>query len=410
MPAARIHVKMAGATALKYESKLAKVVELNFTLGNGHQPGKVVIRDALDRIARNYAVNGVDAFTVQHISSSQDGSNVGEIPNFTVTDLLSGQVIVANNISMMGDASLGATKQNAIRQAVESDGRGYLAYHGSGDNERTGWSWYASTLHPMNYAGHGDRTDGPVYKHLAESSHVVLQGILATGTTNRTVPNEVDGSNNEVLAPNVRTRLMKNEWYRFGRDISRDAAYSGKVTILLKYDPRNLGDALPTQYRRAGGNLYTYLYKVGNGTTSYIPAGHENDELLSSGTSFDGVTGDYERYVAQTLFFLAGYNTSVCNAACNGLPIVDANNRLTGQVHNTTGIFLERMGFTSTAKGKFEAVVTDVSGREVARKTGTGGIRHEFDTSRLSQGIYLLRLKAGTSSPVIRKYLVSARH
>jgi hypothetical protein len=51
-----------------------------------------------------------------------------------------------------------------------------------------------------------------------------------------------------------------------------------------------------------------------------------------------------------------------------------------------------------------------VSGREVARKTGTGGIRHEFDTSRLSQGIYLLRLKAGTSSPVIRKYLVSARH
>jgi hypothetical protein len=408
-PAARVHVKIVGANALKYESKLAHVVELNFTFGNTHRPGKTVIRDALDRIARDYAIGGTNAFTVRHISSSLDGSSVGEVPNFTVTDLLAGQVIVANNISYFGDAALGSAKQNAIRQAIEADGRGYVAYHGSGDNNRTGWSWYTSTLHPMNYAGHGDRTDGPVYKHLAEANHVVLQGVLTTGTTARTVPNELNAGGQEVLANNVPTRMMKNEWYRFGRDISRDAAFRDNVTILLKYDPRNLGAALPDQYRRLGGNLYTYLYKVGNGLTMYIPAGHENDELLAPGSSFDGGTGDYDRYVAQSLFFLAGYNASVCNPSCNGLPIVDANNRLTGQPYTPNGILPHpgKPGFTFTGDGAFEATVSNVSGRVVRRLQGAGKVRHEFETAGLNPGVYVLRLKTGSSAPVTQKYLVT---
>jgi hypothetical protein len=147
---------------------------------------------------------------------------------------------------------------------------------------------------------------------------------------------------------------------------------------------------------------------VGNGQTMYVPAGHENDELLAPGTSFDGGTGDYDRYVAQSLFFLAGYNASVCDASCNGLALVDNNNRIIG-TYNSTGILHPgRMGFVFTGDGPFQAVVTDVRGREMMRKSGSGKLEHLFPTAGLKPGVYFLSLKVGSGPASIRKYLVSA--
>ncbi len=415
MPAARMHVKMVAGNAVKYTSKLTNLVDLNFTMGNTHQPGKQIITAALDRIAKNYGTGTVNAFTIKHIASAQDGSVKGEIPNFTIDDLLACEVIVADNISAFGDASLGAAKQQALQRAVEVEGRGYLGFHGSGDNEAAGWPWYTNTLHPMNYGGHGSRTVGPVYKHLDEAKHIVMQGILETKTTLATVPNELDAGGNEVLAANIPTRGMKNEWYRFGRDISRDAAYKDKVTMLLKYDPRPLGtDALPDQNKRKGGNLYTYLYQVGKGTTSYIPAGHENDELLDPTTGFDGGSGDFDRYVAQSLFYLAGYKTGICDASCNGLPVVDTKNRLTGTNYISSGIigpmkadlFFDpvKLAFSSPFNRKYEATVTDMAGRVLFMKQGTGKTYQEFPASQLKSGVYFLSVKIGSAKVKVKRY------
>lgn len=420
-PAARAHVKQLNATTyVKYTSKLAHVVELNFTLGNTHQPGKRVISESLDRIARAYGTGAVPAFTVKHIASPLDGSERGVVPNFTVEDLLAGQVVVANNVGSFGDPALGSARQTAIQRAIEAEGRGYLGFHGSGDNRDNGWPWYTNVLHPMSYAGHGSRVTAPVYKHIENAAHIILQGVLETRTQPRQVPNELSAAGTELLADNVPTRMMKNEWYRFGRDISRDAAYKDRTTILLKYDARQLGlDVLAEQYRRKGGNMYTYLFQVGKGMTSYIPAGHENDELLDPSTGFDGGAQDYDRYVAQTLFFLAGYATSVCDASCKGLPIVTAQNRLTGLAY--TGdptsaaapvrpeIHLDpvRPAFSTPHAGPYRAVLTDMAGRVRGERSGRGLAYHAFETRDLEPGLYVLTLEAG-SRTLSRRYLLGS--
>lgn len=416
-PAAKVHVKKVGANYVKYTSKLASVVELNFTLGNTHQPGKRVISAALDDIARQYGTGGAPAFAVRRFASSLDGSKAGEVPDFTLQDLMAGEVIVANNVGSFGDPALGSARQQAIQRAIETEGRGYLGFHGSGDNRDNGWPWYTSTLHPMSYAGHGSRVTAPVYKHLEEKDHVILQGVLASRTVPREVPDELTPTGAERFAPGVPTRAMKNEWYRFGRDISRDAAFAGRTTVLLKYDARQLGlDVLAEQYRRKGGNMYTYLFRVGQGMTSYIPAGHENDELLEPSTGFDGGAGDFNRYVAQTLFFLAGYRVSVCDASCDGLPLVDNANRITGTVSvdplagiqslppERVRLDPARPAFSVRVAGPVTASLRTVAGAEVARFAGRGPLRHEFAGPRGRPGVLVLRVRAADGTTASRLY------
>ncbi len=237
---------------------------------------------------------------------------------------------MANNLSHFGSPLMDQGKQHAIQAAIETEGRGYLGFHATADNQNEGWFWLNHVLYPLNFRGHGPRATVPVYKHLAEAKHILLEGVLAKGTTLATTPDEIGTAGNEKLSyVPVPTRMMRNECYRFGRQIADDPAFKDKVTILLKFDPRSLSEAeLETQYRRKGGNLYSYLYKVGAGMTSYIYAGHENDELLDPNTGFDGGVGDFDRYVAQTLFFLAGYDTTACDNSCNGLPVINAQNHL----------------------------------------------------------------------------------
>lgn len=414
-PATRVHVKVTDGVAKKYTSKLATIVELNFTMNNGHQPGKKIIADGLDRVATAYG-----GLKVRHHTTASDGSVKGVVPNFTLDSLLAGEVIVSNNISAMGDAAIGTAKQNAIKTAIETNGKGYLAFHGSGDNQSSGWAWFTNTLHPMSYQGHENRTPAPVYKHLATAKHIIMDSILLTKTTSAIVPNEINDAGVEQLsAAAVAVRGMKNEWYRFGRDISRDASFKDKVTILLKYDPRALGASdLDPEYKRKGGNMYTYLYKVGTGMTSYIPAGHENDELLDANTGFDGGTGDYDRYVAQTLFFLAGYAETACDASCMGLPIVDANNFLTGEkwtgstglngkavaMNPELNIHPGTMGFFSNFDENYEAKVTDIHGRVIFQKSGEGKIDHRFDQSSLKPGVYFMTVRIGKSAPQVKRY------
>jgi hypothetical protein len=407
MPAARVHVKIINGNAVKYTSKLTHVVELNFTFGNGHQPGKAIITASLDRVAKSYAANGKDAFTIKKFASANSGSAVGEVVQFTQTDLLAGEVIVTNNISYFNQLQTkNAAEALAIENAVKTEGRGILGFHGSGDGGG-GWRFYTEELHPVDYKDHGARVPGPVYKNQATEKHIILQGILETGTTAATVPMSVDAGGNEVLAQNVKTRMMKNEWYKFGRDLTVDAKYKPLVTPLLKYDPRNLGSALDPQYRYKGGNLYTFLLKIGQGKASYIPAGHENDELLLPGTSFDGGTGDYDRYLAQSLFYLAGYKTEVCaGTACNGLPIVGTDDIMSSQVYDgTTALFdAHKMGFTSLFDRKYEAKLTDVRGRTVQSKSGFGRVSHEFEPSSLKAGIYFMSVKIGSAPAKIQRY------
>ncbi|MDB5105092.1 MAG: hypothetical protein JWP91_2781 [Fibrobacteres bacterium] len=407
MPAARAHVRMVNGNAVKYTSKLTQVVELNFTFGNGHLPGKQVIDASLGRIAKNYGTGGKDAFIVKKFASSNDGAAIGEIVQFTLADLLSGEVIVTNNISYFPQLQTKNPQEAAaFETAVKTEGRGVLGFHGSGDGGGE-WKFYTDELHPVGYHGHLTRTPGPVYKDVALSKHIVLQGVLETGTTLATVPDGVDAVGTEKLATNVKTRQMKNEWYQFGRNLTTDVKYKSLVTPLLKYDPRNLGDALPAQYRYAGGNLYTFLLQVGQGKVSYVPAGHEDDELTLPGTTFDGGTGDYDRYVAQTLFYLAGYKTEVCaGTVCNGLPIVDTKDQLTGQTYqSTTALFdPDKPAFTSLFDKKYEAKVTDVSGRIVDVKRGFGRVTYEFDRSKLKAGIYFLSVKIGSAPAKVRRY------
>jgi hypothetical protein len=225
----------------------------------------------------------------------------------------------------------------------------------------------------------------------------------------------------EVLSPNIKTRDMVNEWYWFRRNIMTDPLYANLTTTLLKYDPRNLDPlkVLGTEYHRLGGNLYTHLIKVGAGIASYIPAGHDNTELFEATGSFDQGTGDYDRYLTQMLWFLAGYTLEPCATAtitCTGLPLVDSLNQIKGTYVPTaigqTGILKskvyvapEKMAFSSPFEAKdYEAKVTDLSGHVLASKSGKGVIYYEFNQAQFRSGVYLLSVKVGKAQPVVQRY------
>jgi hypothetical protein len=417
-PAARTHVKIVDGQPIKFSSKLQKVIELNFTFGFHHSASKPIIANTLTRVATNYGTETTPAFTVQRHVGPNGGSSSGlPTPDFTLADLNSAQVIFANQISAMGSNSLGAARRTAIQTAVEG-GVGYFHLHGSGDDETRAWSWYTNVLHPMNYASHGANTNGPVYKNPVERAHIVSENVLETGMDDtRAVPTSVDASSNEVLTQEP-IRMIRNEWYRFGNDIRTDPAHSSKVTVLSLYDPRGLTSELAAQYRRKGGNMYTYLFKVGNGMSHYLPAGHDNLEIMGT-DGFDGGVGDWDRYFAQVLFFLAGYNETPCDNSCIGLPVVSAENRLTGSVYTTSingfkllprdvQLHTSKLEFSFVESVDYRAQVLDVTGKTVMQASGHG-TGHAFDQSRLQPGVYFMRVTmTGASSPAIKRYVISA--
>jgi len=416
-PAAKVHVKMVNGTAIKYTSKLKQVVELNFTQNYHHQGGRSVIDKELIKMGQ---ANG---FTILKFQSApgqgqSDSGTAQAIPTFTLADLRKGQVIIANNISGMGSIyTKSKTTADAMQTAIETDGIGYLGIHGSGDQSGTSWPFYANTLHPVQFVNHANRTKAPVYKHLAEAKNIILEGILETQTKTYDVPNEVVNGAVQT-ASGVKGREMLNEWYQFNRQIADDAAYKDLVTMLLKYDGSKTQDQLPVQYQRKGGNMYTWIMKMGKAMGSYIPAGHTNDELMDPSSGFDGGSGDYDRYMGQLLWFLAGYDVEVCGASnCAGLPIVDSLNHLTGEKITTTGIVPSeavksqlnlidgKVAFYSPFRNKtYEAKVIDMHGRVVASKTGKGEVYHEFDPSKFRTGVYFLSVKVGSSKPMIKRY------
>jgi hypothetical protein len=258
-PASRTHVKVVNGNPIKFSSKLQKVIELNFTFGFHHSESKPIIAATLTRVATNYGTGGVPAFTVQrHVGPSSGTASGLPTPDFTLTDLLSAQVIFANQISSFGSPNLESSRRTALQTAIETNGIGYFGLHGSGDDQ-TGsnfWAWYRNSLHPMTYQGHGANTNGPVYKNPVEGQHIVMHNVLSTGMTQMTVPTSVDGSGNEVLTSEP-IRQIRNEWYRFGTDIRTVPAHAANLTVLSLYDPRGLTSELAAQYRRKGGNMYT---------------------------------------------------------------------------------------------------------------------------------------------------------
>ena len=426
MPAARQHVKMVEGTPHKFTSKLQRVVELNFTFNFHHQDSKNLIAGTLKRIAdTTYAINGVPAFSIQrHVGPANNSGVPGTAqglptPDFTLDSLLQGQVIFANQISAFGSSQLGATRRTAVQTAIADSGRGYFGIHASGDDQSGGnfWQWFRSALHPMNYQGHGERTPGPVYKNPLMKEHIVTAGVLTAGMTPTAVPTSTDNQGEDVLTVEP-TRNIRNEWYYFGRDIRTDSVLGPRVTVLSMYDPRNLAsNALPSQYRRKGGNMYTYLYQVGNGMTHYLPAGHDNSEIFANG-GFDGGVGDWDRYFAQVLFFLAGYDSAPCDSSCLGLPIVAADNQLTGEVVSLRGgrfaaeprmLSLDPAvpGFRYPHPVRYDAVLVDATGKVALRARGVGD-RFAFDPSRLASGVHVLRVKVDGEPAATRRYMLSA--
>jgi hypothetical protein len=224
--------------------------------------------------------------------------------------------------------------------------------------------------------------------------------------------------NVEQIAQDIKCRTMLNNWFNYKNQIVDDSKYTSLVTLLLKFDGTKTGGQLRTPYQRKGGNMYSWLIKIKKGLGAFILAGGSNDELMVPATGFDGGVGDYDRYMGQLLWFLAGYDTVACaETDCVGLPIVDSLNRLTGSTFTTTGIvptaaiqselhLLEnKIAFYSPYRGKScEAKVMDMRGRVVASKAAEGEGYFEFDQAALKHGVFVLSVKIGASKPQFKRY------
>jgi hypothetical protein len=290
---------------------------------------------------------------------------------FTLDDLQTADVIVINNVSSMNYLpERSAAAASAFETAVRG-GKSVLGFHSSAENGR-GWDFYDGEVLPLAYQLHYNQLVVPVYRNASEEKHIVLQDVLDSGTTPMEVPMGVDSSGKEILKPNVPIRQTRNEMFAFGRNILGDSNHAPRTTCLLRYDPRLSG--LPGDYRFKGGNAYSFILKMGAGKSAYIHAGHDNTELITGRTSLDGGVGDFERYYAQMLFFLAGYKSEPCGGAvdCLGLPIVDSLDHLTGAVFGATSIRPRADGVSSpTSAGPRQGSLSDLRGRTVPDRSGS---------------------------------------
>lgn len=407
-PAARVHVKQVGNAYYKYTSKLKTVIDLNFTLGFDHTQGKATWEATLDKVKNDYGNITIKRFT----GDGNGASNSLPKPVPTLADLISGEVILDNNISGMNQIFAKSNAfATAFETAVKTNGRGVVGFHGSGDGG-TGWAFYTNDLHPVAYNEHGSQSAAPVYLNESEAKHVVNDSILVTGTK-MDVPMGTDASGKEVLK-SATIRQMKNEWYRFGRNLITDAATKDRMTCFMRYDPRAIStNDLGAQYKYAGGNPFAWRVKIGAGSAMYLPPGHDNTDL-TTGQSFDGGSGDLERYLAQAMFFQAGYDSVPCTD-CQGLPIADMSYHLTGAkcgVECNGPVSLEfgrDFEFKSMSGKPFVAQLLDVNGRLVATKAGRGVETVRFEQANLKPGIYVMKVKVGNEAPVARRYLISPK-
>lgn len=410
-PPSRVHVKQVGNGFYKYTSKLKTVIQLNYTLGFDHTNGKQIWDQTLEKVRTEYG----NAFAIKKFTGPSNGAAKGlPSPVPTLADFMSGEIIVTNNISNFnntpGQAGGGAAMATAFETAVKTNGRGVIGFHGTGDGGG-GWAFYTNSLHPVQYNSHGSQTPAPVYLNEPEAKHVVNDSLITTGTK-MDVPMGTDAGGNEVLK-NVTIRQMKNEWYRFGRNLLTDPLTKDLVTCFMRYDPRNISTSdLGAQYKYKGGNPYFWMIKIGAGKAAYIPAGHDATEM-TTGNSFDGGSGDLVRMYGQLLFFMAGYDSTACGADCNGLQIVDQGLRLTGSkcganCAGSVSVHFDRdFEFKSMSGKPYAAVLRDVGGRLVATRSGSGVETVRFDRSVLKPGIYILSVRVGKEAPVTRSYMIS---
>ncbi len=421
----RLLVANGDTNYVKYTSKLTHVVELNFTMNYHHNQGKPILTGALNNIAQR------EGFTVSHFTGASEGTSRGSVPDFTLDDLKEGQVIFSNNISEIGQSGVGNAKWNAIRNAIVDEGIGYFGIHASGDQPgNTNWGFYLDSLHPMVYGGHLENDKAaPVYKWEGSKNHIALQGILEedvlissyNGQPTRGVLMGVDENGNDIEMEGVPFRMMRNEWYQFGRDIREVEPYASRVVQLLNYDYRSVGTALPADKRFKGGNMHSFLQKIGKGWTAYLPTGHDNLDLNDNSpgnTSFDGGTGDLEQYIENVLYFLAGYDPSICaddRSDCIGLPIVDDDFMLTERVVEepvTQGIKvaekLDQIQINSrnikiAGQDKFSVEIVDVKGHIISTVNDVSSF--ELSTADFKSGLYYVKIKVAGLGDYTRSIL-----
>lgn len=411
MPAARVHVRQVDGVFYRYTSKLANVVEMNFTLNFNHTEGKATIDAMLTRIAADYGADSIPAFAIRRFTGPGKGASVGlPDPLFTLEDLQASDVIVTNNVSnlnILKSRSLAAA--TAFETAVRN-GKSVLGFHASAEGG-TGWAFYDEFLNPRDYQQHNYSIPIPVYRDSVESRHVALEGVLAAGTPAE-VPMGIDAAGNEILRKNVEVRKIRTEADSFGKNLLTDSIYAPLTTPLLRYDPRDFGSMMPVQSRFPGGNLYAFFVRSGTAKSAYFSGGHDNSEL-TTGSGFDGGTGEFERFYAQLLFFLAGYKSEPCGGTvdCSGLPLVDGSDRIIG---STVGIALTygrpdffpsgRIGFRYAGNGPWQARLVDVRGRTIATREGRGNADIRFSPAGLKPGVYFLRVGIGSQAPRIKRY------
>ncbi len=421
----RLVIENGDSSYVKYSSKLRHVVELNFTLNYHHNQGKPILTGALNNIAQR------EGFTFSHFTGASGGTSRGSLPDFTLDDLKQGQVIFANNISDFGRDALGEQRRNAIRNAIVEEGIGYFGNHASGDHfGNSSWSFYIDSLHPLSYYGSlQNDVAAPVYKWEKNKNHVVLDGILNTNTqlsafNGKETPGVLmgtDSSGSPISLEGIPYRMMRNEWYQFQIDVRTEKPYSDNFIPLLFFDHRTLGNALPEANKFPGGNVHSWLQQIGKGWTAYFPSGHDQFDLsdtTENNRSFDGGTGDLERFFTNMLYFLAGYDSTKCSANlanCDGLALVDSNFQITEHIVEKLGVkgfsspqsphiinFPQYIQLTSKVAGRLEIIT--IQGQKMFSKNNVSNF--QYSKKRLVKGLYFLKFVMAGKSPILQKFTV----
>ncbi len=259
-PLAKERVIEIDGKQYRLTSKLKSLINLDFAFGYHHYDGKPLITETLEKLAQQ------EGWDYQHIT---DHTQV------TPELLAPHQVAVGNSISAFNNGDFSDSSENAVQQFVENGG-GFFSVHGTGDGEGDEWPWYDEVFYPVDYQGHAQRTNCPIYRYETAREHVVLEGLEA-----------LDKSE------------LFGEWYRLGSDISSSYPDAEILFETFKDDCPGAYSLHDIEYSQER----IWIIPIGQGRHLFFPFGHDSLEAAS----FPDNTWD--QFFLQGLYYVAGYDT-----------------------------------------------------------------------------------------------------
>jgi type 1 glutamine amidotransferase len=359
-------------------TKLKNILLLDKSQGgaNGHLESRRDLNAALASLATKYG------FTVTTIGQNDPASKI--TTEFSTTGLAKYQVVLFSNNDGV-DAQLDAASKTNFENYVKGGG-GFMPIHAA-SAFISNWPWITSVLVQSFYGPHGNNMPKANLTHDAEG--------IKDGT-------ETKGIFKGLTAP----LAFLDEYYSFQRS---PRGVTG-VTVLTTVDEKSYSQ--PVNGPMGADHPVNWVKSEGKGRVVHMSMGHS----WSSNNVYTASSNYLTNFVYGALRFAAGdfvgctdnkykeYNADATKSdqtACLTLNSTSISENQVGERLSLISQGSTTINVSFSVAGAHEVTISDVTGKVVDRKVGTGAAQYALPTPNKA-GMYVVKAKVNGHTQVQR--------